>query len=143
MTDRIAVPLDPIGITSAEFEEVRALTKRFSGDVKAIFSVNRDGDKWAPPGHGNTPSSKRELLMDTPYVLGQLAKSLGRRKIEGGRMFVTRDGAFWKSGTVGNIERIQFVSWRWEGEPPERGDIPELTWEDIQPMLRKPPAEKA
>jgi hypothetical protein len=120
LAKRIEVPVDPIGISAPEFEALEALTKRFSGDVKAIFSVNREGDIFPPPGKGKTHSRDRECVTDILYVLDQLARSLQSRRIEGGRMFVNLEGAFWKKGPTGRIERVQFVRWRWKGDPPIR-----------------------
>jgi len=43
--------------------------------------------------------------------------------MEGGRLFVDDDGAYWKEGTTGNIVKVQFANWRWKGEPPPQDEI--------------------
>ena len=122
----VTVPPDPIGISVEEFNELRNLTKRWRYDAKAIFGTNGD-EVWASTRSGRTPLSEREPIENIPYVLHQLKKSLHRRRMEGGRLFVNEDGAYWKQGSPGNIHKIQFVTWRWKGDPPIRKDIPERT----------------
>jgi hypothetical protein len=49
-------------------------------------------------------------------------------------MFVNVEGAFWKEGHVGRIERVQFVRWRWKGAPPIRHL---MTDEEFKALLGK------
>lgn len=131
--NQISIPLDTIALSAAEFAELQALTKRHSGGVSAIFSTTPDGRAFAPNRSGKNPQGEREYLDDISSVLEQLKRSLNARRMNGGRMFVTIDGAFWKRGPAGRIEKVQFVSWRWRGDSPEHR---EMTNEEIIALLK-------
>jgi hypothetical protein len=118
LVDDISVKPDPIGITKTEFSQLRDLTFRCQNDAKAIFSTN--GDKiWPSPRFGRTPRNECEPIDDIPHILEQLKRSLLNRRIEGGRLFVDYEGAYWKYGFAGRIKKIRFVAWRWKGDPPD------------------------
>jgi hypothetical protein len=51
--------------------------------------------------------------------------------MEGGRLFVDYEGAYWKRGSTGSIEKIRFVSWSWKGDPPERAEIPRMSYKEL------------
>src|ERR1700735_1169641 len=123
MTTKIEVPHDPIGITVNEFEELRDLTIRYRNDAKAIFSTNPEGKVWPTPRYGNTPPGGRKYIEDMPHILEQLRRSLTNRRMEGGRLFVDDDGAYWKKGAVGSTEKVRFTYWRWKGERPVHEEI--------------------
>lgn len=142
MRAKFEVPPDPIGITAAEFEELRHLTVRWRYDAKAIFSTNCEGDVWPSTRYGQTPPGEREYISDMPYILGQLRRSLTVRRMEGGRLFVKDDGAYWKMGTTGNIEEVQFAYWRWKGERPVHEEIPELSREEVVASIKRRAAAK-
>lgn len=126
MIDEISVPPDPTRISAEEFHELRKLTLRYGNDAKAIFSTNGD-EVWASTRFGRTPSDERKPIENIPYILDQLRRSLIARRIEGGRLFVDYEGAYWKGGSVGSIEKVRFVVWLWKGDPPQLKERHEFT----------------
>jgi hypothetical protein len=109
---------------------LRELTVRCRNDAKAIFSTNGH-EIWASTRKGRTPLSEREPIDDIPYILDQLRRSLIRRRMEGGRLFVDFEGAYWKRGSAGRIDKIRFVSWCWKGDPPEIEEIPQMSFKEL------------
>jgi hypothetical protein len=90
---------------------------------EAIFSTNGN-DIWPSSRFGRTPKNERDSIDDIPYILDQLRRSLIARRMEGGRLFVNGEGAYWKQGTAGSTNKILFVSWCWRGDPPEKQKLP-------------------
>lgn len=141
MRREIEVPPDPIGISAAEFNELRDLTIRCRNDAKAIFSTNSEGSVWPPTRYGKTPHGEREYISDMPYVLDQLRRSLAIQRMSGGRLFVD-NGAYWKMGSTGNIEKVRFAEWRWKGDEPVREEVAERSREEIVASIMKVRAER-
>lgn len=135
LTDAITVPPDPTRITAQEFQHLRELTFRCHNDAQAVFSTNRD-EIWPSTRFGNTPRSEREFLEGISYILEQLRRSLIARRMNGGRLFVDYEGAYWKSGSTGSIEKIRFVCWNWKGDPPEQRKPSNMQYKDWVNRLR-------
>lgn len=61
--------------------------------------------------------------------------------MEGGRLFVNYEGAYWKRGSAGSIEKVLFVSWRWKGDPPRREETSQMSFEELLALTQKPNKE--
>jgi hypothetical protein len=121
------VPIDPIGITAAEFEILKDFTIRHKNDANAIFSTNERRKLWPTTRNGKNPESERLYIDGCFYILDQLAKSYRMRREEGGRLFVDLKGAYQKTGEAWKTEKEYFVEWRWKGEPPPKREMRSTT----------------
>jgi hypothetical protein len=92
------IRIDSIGITASEFNELERLTLRHKGNIKAIFGVDSSGETFATRRNGTTPMLERIYVSGVSSILDRLQRSMARFRETGGRLFIDRDGAYWKTG---------------------------------------------
>lgn len=110
--------IEQIGITADQFRFLEERTRRWGGDAKAIFSTNDVNDIFPSTRHGKVPLSERLDVSSQSLILDKLAECLRRWRVNGGRIFVTERGAYWKERRGSETVKMQFARWEWKGDPP-------------------------
>jgi hypothetical protein len=92
-------------VTEAELEEVRRVQVKYRLDWPATFSTNFHGEIWPFSRWGLTPGKDRELITGVCPLIDEVAIEFLQVRDGGGRFFVDRDGAYYKS----DVDYVRFI----------------------------------
>lgn len=124
---RVSRDIQTIDITSDEFRDLKLLETKPRRRWHLVFSTNCWENKWPFETYGHTELSRRNELSGTSRIIDALAKALRRIRPGGGRIFVDRQGAFYKAAEK---RFIQFVEFRGLGDDQTLDDSEDWDPED-------------
>ena len=84
-------------ITRQEFDEFRKLQVRKDWIWPAKFSTNINDELWPWVTNGKTPIELRKDVRGLSPLLDEVARKYRDIRVEGGRIFINYEGAFWRS----------------------------------------------
>jgi hypothetical protein len=100
--------METLTFTRSEFDYLKELQIKRRWDWPATFSTNCHGEIWLFWSYGYTRSEDREQIRGLSSVIDQVADIYLRIRSEGGRFFVSDEGALYWDEVVGGKRVIAF-----------------------------------
>ena len=103
------MPLIPISISPDELKAMKDLQIKNHRKWPAAFSTNAQCEIWPYVRFGKTPYNERVFIQGELTIIDRIAETYLDERPEGGRFFISDDGAFYSEECNEPNQFIEFI----------------------------------